>query len=207
MRQRISISILLLVAVLNVNGQNCDGKAANNYLKVLFQNGAYYSDDSTKFLTFTDNLKALKTPALNKLLPDYCFFSTNFHSTYYEFLNVQTALAYSKNKKSLLVHSPLFKKTPEEFMQLFYGLKTRDTVQSVALAGEIVDILSGLTHKGHVNRLINLKEKDVISYELWWDDISYRIYDFYFDNTNRLTQIKVEGGAGRGAMRATYLRQ
>jgi hypothetical protein len=207
MRLRIVIFILPFLTSFNVKGQNCSKEAANNFIKELFQKGQYRSYDSTQFRGYDRKLKAITTPTLNKLLSDYCFFSTTFLSNDYEYDDVETAVAFSNNKKSFLIHSPVFTRESKEFINLFYGLKTKDTAQSVILAKEIVGIFSNITYLGRINRLINLREKGVISFELWHNDLSWGIYDFYFDTSNALTQIKIKSGVKRQGMIDDYRRQ
>jgi hypothetical protein len=202
MSLHLSISFLLFLSVLEVKGQDCNKAAANNFLDKLFKKGQYTSYESTQFRGYNKKLKVIKTPLLNKLLPDYCFFSTTFLSNDYEYLDVETALALSKsaNKRSLLMHSPVFTDASQNFLNLFYGLRAKDTMQSVTLAKEIAKIFSSITYLGHINRLINLKDKKAISFELWHTDLSWRICDFYFDNTNKLTLIRIGKGMGRQKM-------
>ena len=192
-----------------MKGQGCDSIAADKYLASLFRNGDYISYDSTNFRDFDKTLHLIETPLLNKLLPNYCFYSTTFLSHYYEYFDVETVVAYSNKEDEgpLLMHSPVFTKESKRFMSLFCGLKTFDTAQSVALAKEITNIFSAITYEGHFNRLVNLKEKGVISFELWHTDLSWRIYDFYFDNNNKLTQIEIHGGVKRQEMWEGYKRQ
>lgn len=179
------------------------------YLDSLFQNRQYLSYDSTQFPAYSKELTPIKTPLLNKVLPNYCFFKTIFISNYYEYRNVQTLLAFSYdlNTKSKLIHSPTFTKESQSFIQLFYGITLSDTSQCVTLAKEITSMFSDITYGGHFNRLINLKEKEVISFELWHSDLSWAIYDFYFDTTNKLTRINIKGGVKRDKMSEDYKRQ
>lgn len=107
----------------------------------------------------------------------------------------------------MLIHSPTFTKDNPEFIELFYGLKVADTSECVQLANEIVNIFSEITFGEHTNRLTSLKEKNVISFELWTSDLSWRIYDFNFDEKNTLTQIKIQGGVKRQEMKDGYKRE
>jgi len=124
-------------------------------------------------------------------------------------MTVQTvvALANNKTKQSKAIYSPTFTKESQSFIQLFYGITLPDTSQCVTLAKEITGMLSDITYEGHFNRLLNLKEKSVISFELWHSDLSWRIYDFYFDTTNKLTNINIKGGVKRQEMLEDYKRQ
>lgn len=209
MRPYIFIISLLFLFTQNVNGQDCDNAAAKSFVNLLFQKGQYLSYDSMQFRSYSEELTPVKTPLLNKLLPDYCFYTTTFMSNYYEFREVETALIFSKdkNKKSLFLHSPVFMTESKDFINFFYGLKSSDTSQRAQLAKEIMTIFSDITYKGHINKLINLTDKNVVSFELWHNDLSWRIYDFYFDNTNKLTDIKIIGGVKRQEMWRGYRRQ
>jgi len=200
---------VIVSSTLTSNGQGCSIKSANSFLHDLFRNGNYFSYDSTEFLGYDKNIKFLNTPLLNKLLPDYCFYATTFRSTYYEYHNVETALAISENsqKNSLLIHSPVFTNESEEFINLFCGLQVSDTTQEKLLATEIMSIFSNITYRGEFNKLVNLKEKDAISFELWHDDLSWRIYDFVFDSNNKLEKIKILPGVMRGAIWTDYKRE
>jgi hypothetical protein len=208
MRPYLFIVILFFLAVSDSRGQDCNKVDANSFVNGLFKGGQYLSYDSTQFRGYNKELKFLKTPLLNKLLPDFCFYSTTFLSNYYEYFNVETALAFSKssNKKSLFIHSPVFTTESPDFIHLFNGLSVSDTTQGVKLANEIMSMFSDITYGGHFNRLINLKDKRVISFELWHSDLSWRIYDFYFDSNNKLTQIKINGGVKRQEMKEGYKR-
>jgi hypothetical protein len=209
MRPYLLIIIISLSATFNSKGQDCNKAAPKDFEDGLFKKGQYISYDSTYFKSYSKELKLLNTPLLNRLLPDYCFYSTIFLSNYYEYSNVETVLAFSNrdNNNSLLIHSPVFTIESQRFMNLFYGLQLTDTTQDVLLAKEITSIFSDITYKGHFNRLINLKEKSVISFELWHSDLSWRIYDYYFDSTNKLIQIKVIVGVKRQEMWEGYKRQ
>jgi len=70
-----------------------------------------------------------------------------------------------------------------------------------------MSIFSEITFAGRFDRLINLKEKNVISFELWTNDLSWRIYDFHFDNDNKLTRIEIKGGVKRQKISDGYKRQ
>ncbi len=200
MALRISIVIFIFFLPFFLKAQNCNSSDANKFLSSLFHGGKYISKDSISFKKYNDDLVPLETPFLNKILPGYCFYTTIFLSPFYEYINVETALAFSKksNKKSFIVFSPSFVSTPKEFIQLFYGLETNDTLQSIKLANEIVNIFSAITYKGRISRLLNLKDSSVISFELWTDDLSWRIYDFTFTKTNILDNINITGGFKRG---------
>jgi hypothetical protein len=121
---------------------------------------------------------------------------------------VETAIALSKNNKtkSKIVHSPVYTDTPNDFINLFSGIKTSNTTERIKVAKDITNIFSSITYKGHQNRLISLKEKNAVCYELWHDDLSWRIYNFIFDKEGTLTQIKIDKGVGRGEMTSNYLR-
>lgn len=93
-----------------------------------------------------------------------------------------------------------------DFIDLFTGIKTTDTTERISLANDITTIFASITYKGHLNRLLNLREKDVISFELWSDDLSWRFYNFFFDKYGKLTEIKIENGVGRSEMNSDYLR-
>jgi len=209
MRHHFLITITFLAATLNSNGQDCGKAKANRFVEDLFKNRNYLSYDSTQFRGYNKELQFINTPILNKLLPDYCFYFTTFRSNYFEYFDVETALAISKqdDKKSLITHSPVFTEESKAFMNLFYGLKVTDTSQGMLLAKEIVSIFSAITYSGHFNRLINLKEKATISFELWHNDLSWRIFDFYFDDTKKLVDIKIIGGVKRQEMWPDYKRQ
>jgi hypothetical protein len=193
----------------NSTAQECNQTAAISFVDGLFEKGNYLSYDSTQFTGHFKEFKFLNTPLLNKLLPDYCFYSTIFLGPDYEYYKVETVLAYSKNtsKKSLLLHSPVFTEESEDFMNLFSGLRVADTIQGELLAKEITSIFADITYGGHYNKLINLKEKKVISFELWHGDLSWSIYDFHFDSTNKLIQINAAHGVGREKMEDDYKRQ
>jgi len=208
MRSLFFLLCLFFLTTYSAVGQDCNKDAAKTYLNNLFQSGQYLSYDSTLFPSYSKELTEIKTPLLNKVLPNYCFFKTIFLSNYYEYMNVKTVLAFStsKEKKSQLIHSPTFSRPSQQFIQLFYGITVSDTAQSVTLAKEITNMFSDITSGGHFNRLVNLKEKKVISFELWHSDLSWRIYDFYFDDKNKLTEIKITGGVKREEMREGYKR-
>ncbi len=209
MRPYLFIVISFFLVVFNSKGQDCNKSEANTFVDGLFKKGQYLSYDSTEFRGYSKELKFVNTPLLNKLLPDYCFYSTTFLSNYYEYLDVKTALAFSKksSKKSLFIHSPVFTTESSDFIHLFYGLSVSDSGQEVTLANEIMSLFSDITYGGHFNRLINLKDTSVISFELWRSDLSWRIYDFDFDFNNKLTQIKINGGVKREEMKDGYKRQ
>jgi len=199
----------LFIATSNAKAQGCSNNVAKKYIDGLFQKGEYLSYDSTQFPGYDKELTQLKTPFLNKLLPGYCFFKTTFFSNYYEYGSVETVLAFANGteKKSLLIHSPTFTKESLQFIRLFYRITTSDTAQNVTLAREIMSIFSEITFAGRFDRLINLKEKNVISFELWTNDLSWRIYDFHFDNDNKLTRIEIKGGVKRQKISDGYKRQ
>jgi hypothetical protein len=150
MKPCIFIASLFFLTIFSIKGQNYNKDAAITFLNGLFQKGDYISYDSTHFKAYDKELNIIKTPLLNKLLPDYSFFSTTFTSQYYEYLNVETALAFSKNvnKKSLLIHSLIFTNQSKVFINLFYGLRATDSTQSIILAKEISIIFSAITYKG-----------------------------------------------------------
>lgn len=200
---------LLLLFTQNVKGQICDKNAATKFVSSLFSKGQYLSYDSIQFRGFTGKLTPVKTALLNKLLPDYCFYSTAFISNYYEFSVVETALIFSKDssKKSLFLHSPVFMDESQEFLSFFYGLQLSDASQREQLAKEIMHIFSNVTHKGKITNLANLTNKNIVSFELWNNDLSWRIYDFYFDETQKLTEIKIIDGVKRQEMWKEYIRQ
>ncbi|MGN6531071.1 MAG: hypothetical protein ACTHK0_04895, partial [Ginsengibacter sp.] len=108
--------------------------------------------------------------------------------------------------KSKIVHSPVYTDTPDDFISLFRGIKTLDTTERITLAQDIANIFTAITYKGHIGRLLNLKKKDVVSFELWHDDLSWRIYNFHFNNDGKLTQIKIDTGVGRGEINSNYVR-
>ena len=199
MALRILIVIFILTATLNLKGQTCNKSVAKACLTSLFPDGKYISKDSIVFRKYRSDLNPLKTPILNKLLPECCFYTTILWSPYYEYRNVQTLLVVRRDTvgKSQVLLSPTFKKEPEEFFQIFYGIQTIDSSQSLALSNEISSILSSITYAGHAYRILNLTNSKVISFELWHDDLSWRIYDFYFNDKNILQKIDILPGFKR----------
>jgi len=208
MRYHVITAFLFALSSITTSGQDCNISATKDFVDELFKKGLYVSYDSTPFSGYNKILIPLNTPMLNKLLPNCCFYSTTFFSNYYEYPNVETALVFSKGliNKSLFIHSPVFTTESKEFVRLFYNLQVADSSQAVTLAKEIMSIFSAITHIGHYNRLINLKEQEVTSFELWHNDLSWRIYDFYFDKNYRLREIKIAGGVKRDKMRDDYKR-
>jgi hypothetical protein len=192
------IVFLLICSTLSVVGQDCNKDNAKAFISGLFEKGQYISYDSTRFLGYSKEMTPVKTPTLNKLLPGYCFFSTFFYSYNFEYSRVETAIALSKSKntKSKLVHSPVYTDTPDDFISLFRGIKTSDTTERITLAKDITNIFTAITYKGHIGGLLNLNQKDIVSFELWHDDLSWRIYNFYFGSDGRLNQIKIDNGLG-----------
>lgn len=208
MRHLYAIVFSLTFLALTTVGQDCNKDNAKAFVSGLFKNGQYISYDSTRFRDYSKELTLVNTRTLNKLLPDYCFFSTSFYSNNFEYSNVETAIALSKNNKtkSKIVHSPVYTDTPDDFTNIFIGIKTSDTAERIKVAKDVSSIFAAITYKGHLNRLLNLKEKDVVSFELWHDDLSWRIYNFTFDSNGKLTQIEIDKGVGRGEMNSGYLR-
>ena len=199
MALRILIVIFILTATLTSQGQTCNKSVAKIYLTSLFRDGKYISKDSIVFRKYSNDLTLLKTPILNKLLPEYCFYTTIFLSPYYEYRNVQTLLVVRNDtvEKSQILLSPTFTKEPIEFFQIFYAIQTADSSQSLALSKEIANILSSITYAGHAHQLLNLKSSTTISFELWHDDLSWRIYDFHFNDKNTLQKIDILPGFKR----------
>lgn len=177
--------------------QSCTALSINIFLDDIFSKQSPIKYDTTKFYSHTGKPKALYTPLLNKLMPDYCFYSAVFLSSYYEYPKVETAIAISrnKNKKSAIIHSPVFTQESEEFLKLFIGTQVTDSAQAILYCREIASIFSSITGKGTIRRVLNTNMKTVISYELWHYNISWRIYDFYFDSSHKLIEIKAESGA------------
>ena len=208
---RIYLFVILCGLSINPNakGQDCNKAVAKKFVDGLFKEGQFVSYNSTHFKGYNKDLRFLRMPLLNKLLPDYCFYSTSFQSNYFEYRDVETALAISNDiiKKSLLIHSPVFTIESNDFISLFYGLEVDDTASTIKLAEEITSIFSAIVYRGHFNRVINLKDESAISFELWHNDLSWRIYDFYFDDRSKLAQIKINGGVKRGEMHKNYKRQ
>lgn len=209
MKPYIFTFLFLLLLARNLYGQNCDKAAAISFLQSVFKNGQYIDGDSTIFRGFNKDLTLIKTPLLNKLLPEYCFYTTFFISQHYEYREVETALLFSNDnsQKALFVHSPLFRAESRDFIRFFYGLKLSDQSQRVELAREVVTIFSEITYKGRISKLINLADPNVVSFELWHGDLSWRIYDFYFDDTHQLIQIKIFNGVKRDDIWEGYKRQ
>jgi len=198
----------LLLTFLITKGQTCNTFSANKFIKDLFGDKSYISYDSTRFLSFASSKTTpINTPLLKNLLPEYCFFSTEFESSYYEYREVETviALRLDSTSKSIITHSPVFTQENKSFIQLFYNLNIRDNSSKIEVCKEIAAIFSSITYKGHINQLMNLKNQNVISFELWHDDLSWRIYDFHFDNDS-LVDIEIKGGVKRGKMDGDYKR-
>lgn len=208
MKRYFFIVFLLTYLTFTANGQNCNKDNAKAFVGGLFKSGKYISYDSTKFRNYSKDITPIKTPTLNRLLPNYCFLNTSFYSYNFEYSNVETAIALSRNNKtkSKIVHSPVYTNTPDEFTNLFLGIKTLDTTERVQVAKDIINIFRSITYKGRLNRIVNLKEKNAVSFELWHDDLSWRIYNFIFDKSGVLTGIKIDKGVGRGEMHSNYLR-
>ncbi len=198
----------LLLTLLNTKAQTCKTSSANKFISSLFRDKPYVSYDSTRFLSFasakTNNIDA---PLLKILLPNYCFFSTEFESSFYEYRQVEIAIALRLDSasKSVIIHSPVFTQENKSFIQLFYNLTVQDSLKRTELCKEIMSIFLSITYKGHINQLSNLKNQKVISFELWHDDLSWRIYDFHFDN-NSLVEIEIKGGVKRDKMESDYKR-
>ena len=75
------------------------------------------------------------------------------------------------------------------------------------LAIDIAGIFSSITYKGRIEELINFKDKDVVSIELFHDDLSWRIYDFKFDTSNKLIKIDILGGVKQQKIIEGYKRK
>jgi len=208
MRSTLLVFVLILFFIPNGSAQTCSKRSANDYLNGLFAKDQQLLHGSTRFKSYSKRLKLIKAPMLKKLLPEYCFYITNFFGNDMEYWEVETALAFSAlpNKKSLLLFSPVFTQESTDFLQLFYGLKTNDTIQNVTVAKEITNIFSVLTYKGHAKRIRSVNEPNAISFELWHSDLSWRIYDFHFDESNILRSINIKNGVGRQEMTADYRR-
>jgi hypothetical protein len=191
------------------NYRNCDKATVQDYLNVIFAGGQYKSDNFTTFRSYGKDVKNLSTQLLNKYLPDYCFCTTYFLSNHLEYSKVETALAFSKNsnRETRILYSPVFEEESQDFIRLFYGLQVADTAEEIVLTREVMEIISEITYKGHCDRLINKKEANVVSYELWHDELSWRIYDFHFNINHILTEIDINKGAGRGKLADKYKRQ
>lgn len=197
MKRYLFLIIFIFIAIAGSKGQDKNEVAADRYLTDLFENrGNPY--DTIRFSGYGGKLKLLKTPLLNKLLPDYRFYSTIFLSNYMEYIQVETALAFSISEKqnSRITHSPVFTSTSTAFINLFYGLQVNDSTEEDALAREIMYIFSSITYKGRFDRITHSKDRTVISYELWHGKLCWRIYDFYFDSKNQLTQIEITNPKG-----------
>ena len=200
--------VIFLLVIFNSQAQTCIVSTVNNFLTDLFHDTSYISYDNTKFLSFADaKTTVIGSPFLKTLLPNYCFFSTEFESDFYEYREVETAIAFRSDtiSKSIIIHSPVFTQENKSFIELFYDLNVQDSLAKIELCKEVMTILSNITYKGHINQLINLEKKNTISFELWQDDLSWRIYDFYFDK-NRLIKIEINGGVKRDRMLDTYKR-
>lgn len=195
------VNIILLCGYIQISatGQGCNKDSAMSFVSKLFHGGRYVSHGSTSFRGYSTEFTLIEVPLLNKLLPDYCFFSTFFYSSEFEYSNVETvvALMKSNSKKSKITHSPVYADTPNDFINLFLGIRTKDTAERIKLAEEITSIFTSITYKGHLSRLINFRNENVVSFELWHDDLRWRIYKFYFDRDNKLKQVKIDNGVGR----------
>jgi len=176
--------------------QKCEIKGPLSFLEKSFHSGSYLSYDSTRFKNYYIDLVLLKTPLLNKAIPEYCFYTTTFLSPYYEYYNVETAIAFSKNinKKTLITHSPIFSASSEEFMKLFYGITAKDSIERINISKEIASIFSSITYNGKIERIQNLIDPLAISFELWHNDLSWKIYNFNFDEAGNLKSIKISAG-------------
>jgi hypothetical protein len=208
MRYFHAMVFLLTLLTLAAVGQDCNKHYANAFINDLFKKGQFISYDSTMFRGFSKELALVETPTLNRLLPNYCFFSTFFYSSNLEYPKVETAVALSKSSKasSRIVHSPVYTRTPADFINLFKGIETSDTTERIRLAKDITTIFAAITYKGHIGRVVNLRQKDVVSFELWHDELSWRIYNFHFDKNGKLTEIEIDKGIRPEVMNSSYSR-
>jgi hypothetical protein len=197
-------TVTFLLFLFHLQGQNCRTSVANNFIAKLFQNKSYNLTDKIKFLSFSaDQTELLDLPFLKTLLPNYCFYTTEFQSNQYEYINVETAIALRVDSpnQSIITHSPLFYEN-KNFIQLFYGLKIQDSLMRVKLCKEVMTIFSSINNKGHINSLSNLKNKKSISFELVHDNRRWEVYDFIFEN-NSLTEIVIRM-LGRDQIKTDY---
>ena len=200
--------VFLVLTARTVQAQICDSSDANRYLSVLFHGTSYISYDKTIFLSYeADKTQKIEAPLLNILLPKYCFYSTTFQSTFYEYREVETAIGLRRDSinNSVITLSPVFSGINKSFIGLFYGLYAHDSLTKIELCKEIANIFSRITYKGHFNQLTNIKHQQVISFELWHDDLSWAILDFYFYQ-EKLTKIEIKSGAKHGKLWDSYKR-
>jgi hypothetical protein len=170
-----------------------------------------YKSYTSEYLYYKkgSNITRVKSTILDSLLPEYCFYVTNLRSNDMGFRDVSTIIAINRSdlRKSVFTHSPVYTSTNEEYLSLFYGIQVRDSLQRSRVIMEISKTIAAIVYEGRVEELINHREANTYSTELWHMHLSWNIHDFYFDESNRLYSIKIRGGVRTEEMWDGYIRK
>ncbi|MGH1365602.1 MAG: hypothetical protein ACRBF0_18715 [Calditrichia bacterium] len=158
-------------------------------------------------LSFEDStVYKIPSPFISKKL-DYRFYKATLSTAYMEYMYLEIILAINQlhPDRIVVLKSPTFTDTNPEFLSLFQNTLSESELEKKNYTKEIVLLFKEITYEGKVEALDN-SLNGVYSYELWHSDLSWRIFDFYFDE-NILIDIRIKGGVKRGKMLEGYERK
>ena len=177
--------------------------SVQNYLQ---ENFPLRSQQHEGELVFQDTmLHRISFPTLSKHLK-YNFYKAHLVTGYFEYMLLEIIVAVNQYNSSQIVilKSPTFSSDDQEFLKLFQNISIDTKNDKQLFSKEIAMLFKEITYNGKVGELENLNP-NIYSFELWHNDLSWRIFDFTFKN-DILFEIVEKNGVKRGKMIDSYKR-
>lgn len=110
--------------------------------------------------------------ALNKALPDIRFFTTHLLTGYFEYWELEVAVAVNRQGPIAVYYSPVYDESPPTFVKLLENAQAADSETQFAVANDIASLFARITYKGAIRGA--QFQSGAYSAELWHDHLYWR---------------------------------
>lgn len=124
--------------------------------------------------------------------PDLVFYKTKLQTAYFEYPEVEVLAVVSNKTNHLTILLSLgFEPPNNDFLNLFINGNSTKKNNKVELAQQIMDLFASMAINPKLE-VVNTTLPDQLYFKLWQNNLSYRIFKFYFDDSNKIILLEVE---------------
>jgi hypothetical protein len=168
------ISLMALVALAGCAG-NPPAADVNSVRVALAQQYPYSDEWHDEDLQFepAQPVKSIELPALAKALPDVRFFRTELRTRYFEYPEVEVAIAAPRQGAIAMYLSPTYDTSKPAFVERLLQARVQGEAEKQAVGQDISRIFAKITYAGEIRSPRH--EGDRFSAELWHGELYWRL--------------------------------